>query len=773
MSQPSDISIRKPSAVLSVAIFVVFVSLMGWLRLVIYPDRMIALTYGLPLIICLWHRDMRLLWSMVFAFALMSAYKAFFLLPKPGEIPGFEVIQWGMHLVNLILIGWAVHAIARLMRKVERRKLKLERANKEIYTQNRELESQTEELRVQAEELEQQNEELRQQSEELEQQREELQEQNEDLNALNLEIAHREAILMKMLDSVHALEGEQAVLDEICRALLAVAQGRAVASGVLEVVEGECVLCAKCGFGNDGIARFPHGDSLAAAVMQEDKTGYIEDLLDRPDIIVPCPQAMRIRSVLAAPLHLGGRPAGAIELYSDQPRQWTPEEFALVEWAAAKSSLALEIMRLQKAVLTAKVDLERSVEARTAELNQTVETLCQEIQARTEIEQDLRRRTEQLRALAGELALTEQRERQRLAQVLHDGLQQLLAGARLRLNLLERARPENVGQMAAEIGDLLDDAIQTSRSLTAELCPPILREGGLIPALQWLARWMDARQRLAVELDVHVAVQPPEDMTIILFQTVRELLFNVVKHSGVNKARVRVARRADNLEIVVADEGVGFDPATDTDAGESGSYGLFSVRERLQHLGGSLEVHSAPGKGTRIVIAAPLPASAFLGEQPMFSEMEIPCPSLPVLVPGGDGSGPIRIMVVDDHLVMLQGLSMLIGEQADMKIVAEASSGEQAIDMARKARPSVILMDISMPGMNGIEATRRIHAEFPGIQIIGLSMFEESDRAEAMRTAGAARYLPKTAPASDLVAAIRACAARRTGTNGCLSPSPE
>jgi DNA-binding NarL/FixJ family response regulator len=73
----------------------------------------------------------------------------------------------------------------------------------------------------------------------------------------------------------------------------------------------------------------------------------------------------------------------------------------------------------------------------------------------------------------------------------------------------------------------------------------------------------------------------------------------------------------------------------------------------------------------------------------------------------------------------------------------------------------VVIMDVNIPGVGGMEATRLIHAELPDVKVIGLSMYEESDRAAAMRTAGATAYLSKSGPASDLIAAIRGCAAPR------------
>lgn len=114
-----------------------------------------------------------------------------------------------------------------------------------------------------------------------------------------------------------------------------------------------------------------------------------------------------------------------------------------------------------------------------------------------------------------------------------------------------------------------------------------------------------------------------------------------------------------------------------------------------------------------------------------------------------------RVLLVDDHDVVRQSLARLLEGQEDIVIAGQADSGEAGVRMARELSPDVVLMDISMPGMNGIEATRRIRAELPEVNVIGLSMFEEADRAEAMREAGACTYLSKAVSSEILLSAIR------------------
>jgi DNA-binding NarL/FixJ family response regulator len=121
------------------------------------------------------------------------------------------------------------------------------------------------------------------------------------------------------------------------------------------------------------------------------------------------------------------------------------------------------------------------------------------------------------------------------------------------------------------------------------------------------------------------------------------------------------------------------------------------------------------------------------------------------------------VLLADDHAVMREGLSLLIAGEPDMEVVGGAADGEEAVELARRLLPDVILMDMNMPKLNGIEATRVVHHELPDIAIIGLSMFEEAERSQVMRDAGAVEYVTKTGPADVLIQTMRSCMRRRTG----------
>lgn len=116
----------------------------------------------------------------------------------------------------------------------------------------------------------------------------------------------------------------------------------------------------------------------------------------------------------------------------------------------------------------------------------------------------------------------------------------------------------------------------------------------------------------------------------------------------------------------------------------------------------------------------------------------------------------INLLLVDDHQVVRTGLRMLLEGQPDMKIVGEADSGLDALEKARQLTPDVIVMDITLPDISGIEATRRVKEEFPNISVIALTIHEDEQYFFEMLQAGASGYVPKRAAPEDLITSIRA-----------------
>ena len=355
--------------------------------------------------------------------------------------------------------------------------------------------------------------------------------------------------------------------------------------------------------------------------------------------------------------------------------------------------------------------------------------------------------------------MTEQRERKRLATILHDHVQQLLVAATMQLGLIKRADRRTVESTVQGVESIIKEAIAASRSLTVELSPPILHQGGLAAALGWLAGRMEEKSLFKVHVRANNDAEPAsEPVRLLLFESIRELLLNALKHSGVREAHVTMLRTGEGwTKILVEDKGCGLHPDS-LSPQSGGGFGLFSIQQRLAYLGGVMEVESAPGQGTRIILTAPS-ADAPLAAAARPAAAPAPAPAQPEKAPAGNVRR-IRLLLVDDHKIMRQGLSSLIQLEADIEVVGEARNGEEALELARRLAPDVVVTDVSMPGMSGVELTRILRNQMPAIKVLGLSMHIEKGIAAAMQQAGAAGYLTKGGLSEDLIAAIRAAAAK-------------
>lgn len=125
-------------------------------------------------------------------------------------------------------------------------------------------------------------------------------------------------------------------------------------------------------------------------------------------------------------------------------------------------------------------------------------------------------------------------------------------------------------------------------------------------------------------------------------------------------------------------------------------------------------------------------------------------------------SDTIRVMIVDDHGMVRRGLATILRVKADLELVGEASNGQEALQVCGQARPDVVLMDLVMPEMSGAEATRLVREQYPQVQVIALTSFQEKELVREALQAGAISYLLKNVSAEDLAAAIREAHAGRS-----------
>jgi signal transduction histidine kinase len=224
-----------------------------------------------------------------------------------------------------------------------------------------------------------------------------------------------------------------------------------------------------------------------------------------------------------------------------------------------------------------------------------------------EIKNKLQLYQDQLRKIMFELSIAEEQERKRISEALHDNISQNLAFSKISLLSLQESHPE-IAKELEEPRNLIEHTITFTRSLMFELSPPVLYELGFKSAIEWFAEQIHERHGIITELDYHeIPKDIKREVIILLFKTVRELMFNIVKHAQARKAKISVNSDRENIYLIVEDDGIGFEPVSDTTYTiQGGGFGLLNIRERIQYLGGNLNIQSKKKEGTRVTISVPL-----------------------------------------------------------------------------------------------------------------------------------------------------------------------
>jgi signal transduction histidine kinase len=571
----------RPTPAMSVAIFFASVAGMAWLRLYVYGDQVVTLTYAVPMLICLVYPDRRLLWALAGAFVAMAVFKIFWLLPLTAPEFDNNRAHFVFQVTNILVAGLAIHQALGLQESLAASNASLHAANADLLAREEEIARQNEELQQQNEELQQQAEELQQQTEEIHQQTEELHAQAEELGAVNAELREREDMLRVIMESLPLRGGEDEVLDGICRSLMSLLSGDADAVAVLVRSGDELVVRASSGIDLAG-ERVPYASSLASVVLEHDRTAYVDDLALRPDIAVP--GGGRVRSILAAPLTSTDGLIGAVELYATGPRHWTEEHFRIVGWVARQCALMLEVRGLHAALATSNANLETLVAARTAELGRLVDEL--EHFSYT-ITHDMRA---PLRAM--------------------HGFSRMLLNQKDTLTPVERDEfLERIATAAARMDRLITDALVYAKSGREEMKLEPVDAGALVAGM--IASYPELQGHAG-----SITVDGPLPSVVAneagLTQCFSNLLSNAVKFVEPGRPariRIRAERSGPAVRIWVEDNGIGvpeemkprifhmFQRASRSYDGTG--IGLALVRKVTERMGGRVGLESNPGEGSR------------------------------------------------------------------------------------------------------------------------------------------------------------------------------
>ncbi len=223
-------------------------------------------------------------------------------------------------------------------------------------------------------------------------------------------------------------------------------------------------------------------------------------------------------------------------------------------------------------------------------------------------EQELYEKQQRLNDMAFELALSEQRERRRIASELHDSLGQDLTLIKIKLGSLAKvASSVKQEKLIGSIKELTEDSIVRVRSMTRQLYPPVLESAGLEAALKWLVRQLEGDYDLQITFeDDQKSKTVAREFQMELYNCVRELLINVAKHAKTSTVYLAIAKEAETLIIQVEDDGCGFESGKVMQNQVIDGFGLYTIKHRIDYMGGSFHIRSTVGSGTEVTIKVPI-----------------------------------------------------------------------------------------------------------------------------------------------------------------------
>ena len=337
---------------------------------------------------------------------------------------------------------------------------------------------------------------------------------------------------------------------------------------------------------------------------------------------------------------------------------------------------------------------------------------------------------EKLRRLSGGIMSNQEKERTAIARELHDELGQVLTALRMDAvwlkERLEKEDPKGADR-ARSMCELIDSTITEVGNIATRLRPAVLDDLGLLDALEWHTN--DFEKRTGIVCILKKGDIPPVDgfIAIAVYRVAQEALTNAARHSGATHVEVSFERVDGLLTLTVQDNGRGFDPEMLQTQNE---FGIAGMRERANLLGGELDILSQAGGGDLDSFDSAAKRYYWRGDL-------------------------IKVMLADDHSIVRAGLRRIIEDAGDMEVVIEAADGREAIEMSRQTPPDVAVVDISMPGLDGLEVINQLLIDSPGLPVLVLTMHEEEQYVIRTISAGARGYITKRSAPEQLVKAIR------------------
>ena len=458
---------------------------------------------------------------------------------------------------------------------------------------------------------------------------------------------------------------------------------------------------ADIGIGCQSGMVFPLNEGVTGAIVARRGPVIFDDYAKVPGGHVRPEDRAALKGVIGVPIWWRGSIVGACVVFSrDAARSFVPADADLLEVFAKHAAIAITNARLHEA----------------AEANARAEAVAA--------------------------------ERNRMAREVHDAVAQGLVSILLQLRSAEGALAsgdvEDASDALGQARAAAEAAFEETRRSVLGLAPSPLEGRSLEEALKLELAWanrtgvVDAR---LVTSGTRIALPP--NLAHTLFRIAQEALTNALRHARARSVRVGIVYGDAGVTVLVQDDGDGFDRAA---VEHDGRDGLDGMAERARLLGGTFELDSTPGWGTRVRAWIPMPSGIDAGAAP---------------------AQPLRVLVVDDHVATRTGIVHLLSSaDPSLQIVGEAGSGRDAVGAWRALRPDVVLMDLKMPDGDGVEAIATIRAEDPSATVVAVSAFASDESVAGALRAGARGYVGKDASPAELAAAVSAASRGETVLSG-------
>ncbi len=376
-------------------------------------------------------------------------------------------------------------------------------------------------------------------------------------------------------------------------------------------------------------------------------------------------------------------------------------------------------------------DLEKRVDERTNDLAQANQALQAEIVSRQAAQAEL---------IAKERSLAIVNEREHLSRELHDGLAQITNTIGLQIQTAQTFMERGEANTAYAN---LDRAFELARDANTEIRQFIL---GLRDNVEphkksfWNALhvYIDEYKRMTgVEptlclpaYDTLPDINPAVEHHLL--HIIKEALMNIVKHAQAKQVDIFLGVDSRSLVVTISDDGLGFRPPNSFD--KSGlHFGLSMMYERAKNIGGRIQLVSRPGYGTKVFLFVPIQSGVLAGDV--------------------KGLSSIRLLLVDDSTIFLEGLRSLLMARG-ISVVDTASNGREAIEKVARLRPDMVIMDVFMPVMDGVQATFAIKRDFPETRVLMLTTSENDEHLFSALKYGVSGFLLKGIDADEFCSAL-------------------